>query len=188
MKYLFNELKATRSSRIFAFITPESSPDYFMKYSPDHIHYQHGKDLGERMKNAFTEILSLNKNYSEGLAGFETALLIGSDIPQLNAAMLTDAHHALTSNDCVIGPAHDGGYYLIGFKREGFTDCFHDIRWSTCEVLEKTQALLAHKKTALLSYLSDIDTLADLRNLYVSETCPPSIKAFLDQHINLMTE
>lgn len=188
LKHLFFELKTTLSSRIFAFITPESSPVYFQQYSPDRIMHQHGKDLGERMKNAFTEVFSINENCHQSKEFFKNVLLIGSDIPQLNATILNQAQHALTNNDCVLGPAHDGGYYLIGFTRAGFTDCFHGIHWSTSEVLEKTKALLTHKKTVLLPFLSDIDTLADVRHLYNSATCPPSMKAFLDQYQQLMTK
>ena len=72
---------------------------------------QTGDDLGERMKLAFLRCFS---------EGARSVVLIGSDIPDLPARIVDEAFRALDENDAVIGPAADGGYYLIGFKRDTF--------------------------------------------------------------------
>ncbi len=72
---------------------------------------QKGKDLGERMKNAFRETFS---------QGFAKVLLIGSDIPDLTRTIINEAYE-FDNYDAVIGPSLDGGYYLIGFKHDTFS-------------------------------------------------------------------
>ena len=72
---------------------------------------QVGRDLGQRMKNAFIH------SFDEG---FEKVVLIGSDIPDLPGSFLHEALEALESSEAVIGPSNDGGYYLIGFSQEAF--------------------------------------------------------------------
>jgi uncharacterized protein len=72
---------------------------------------QNGKDLGERMRNGFID----------GFArGYKRVVLIGSDIPDLPMKSIKEAFQALEEMDSVIGPAYDGGYYLIGFKEKAF--------------------------------------------------------------------
>ena len=68
---------------------------------------QYGTDLGARMENAFTELFQLN---------YEKVLIIGSDLLDLNTKQVDDAFQLLNINDIVIGPAKDGGYYLLGMK------------------------------------------------------------------------
>jgi rSAM/selenodomain-associated transferase 1 len=120
---------------------------------------QKGDDLGARMENAFREI------FSEGAAG---AVLIGSDIPDLPASIIRDAFDALTRNDAVIGPASDGGYYLIGFNRAVFPPrIFHGIPWSTGRVFEETMKRFKESplRVCVLQEWSDVDTIEDLRTL-----------------------
>ena len=120
---------------------------------------QTGKDLGERMKNAFEEIFK---------EGFNRAILIGSDIPDLPAEHISQGFEFLGNHDVVIGPAVDGGYYLIGFKREGFVhDVFNNIAWSTDRVLSETlQVLKSNCITPhFLNMWSDVDTEDDLIKL-----------------------
>jgi rSAM/selenodomain-associated transferase 1 len=91
------------------------------------------------------------------------AIVIGSDAPALDAGLLREARNLLESHEVVIGPASDGGYYLIGFARPiPFT--FSSIAWSTPDVLPETlRRLGAHGiEPALLPVLADIDTPADL--------------------------
>ncbi|WP_324826579.1 TIGR04282 family arsenosugar biosynthesis glycosyltransferase [Qipengyuania zhejiangensis] len=91
------------------------------------------------------------------------ALIIGSDCPGLNAAVLRAAAGALDERPVVIGPASDGGYYLIGF-RDPAPWLFEDMEWSTSKVFSQTLARVAAQGIgpAVLPELSDIDTIEDL--------------------------
>ena len=120
---------------------------------------QNGIDLGERMKNAFREAFS---------EGFSKVLLIGSDIPDLTTAVINEAF-AFDNNAAVIGPAFDGGYYLIGFKDNTFLpDVFEGIQWGQEMVFEKTMEIFKKHNYAihLLPQWQDIDKLDDLQALY----------------------
>jgi rSAM/selenodomain-associated transferase 1 len=119
---------------------------------------QMGENLGERMKNGFMEAFSMN---------FKRVVLIGSDIPDLPLEFIEEAFSALRNYDVVIGPAVDGGYYLIGSRNETFyPKMFEGIPWSTERVLEGTVKILeqAGLTVHLLKPLRDIDTIEDLRN------------------------
>ncbi len=116
---------------------------------------QEGNDLGERMLHAF-------KNGFE--SGFHHVVLIGTDCYELSSAVLEDAFSALEQSDAVIGPATDGGFYLIGMKRV-IPELFLHRQWSTSEVLKDTIAILQQLDTTykLLVELSDIDTFDDFK-------------------------
>jgi uncharacterized protein len=120
---------------------------------------QKGKDLGERMLTAFREVL-LNSS---------RVVLIGSDCPDLPPALLHEGFEALKTHQAVIGPAEDGGYYLIGFSSEGLTDeAFKGIEWGSSGVFEVTMSALG--KTGVNVYVlplwNDIDEYDDLKALY----------------------
>jgi uncharacterized protein len=120
---------------------------------------QSGGDLGERMQNAFRTAFS---------RGCCAALIVGSDIPDLPSRFYGEALAALRDHDAVIGPAHDGGYYLIGFKRERFLpDAFTGISWNAPEVFTRTLVILGNAgcRVHLLPPWRDVDTLEDLRAL-----------------------
>ncbi|MFN0060759.1 MAG: TIGR04283 family arsenosugar biosynthesis glycosyltransferase [Planctomycetota bacterium] len=111
-------------------------------------------DLGERLRRAVVEALA---------NGAERVVLIGADCPLLTADRLEDAFQALRENEVVIGPAADGGYYLIGMTSD-HAELFNDIPWGKQDVLERTvdvcrQLGLRH---SLLPVLSDVDTSDDL--------------------------
>jgi rSAM/selenodomain-associated transferase 1 len=119
---------------------------------------QEGKDLGERMKNAFLASFA---------AGYKKTLLIGSDAPDLTGEIVAEGWERLEREGAVIGPARDGGYYLIGFQSDAFLPVvFEDIPWSTGEVLSATlQAFrAAGSDVSLLPPWQDIDTFADLQD------------------------
>jgi hypothetical protein len=125
---------------------------------------QHGADLGARMATALNSFLSL---------GYLKAVLIGSDTPDLPLASITRAFRALDCADLVLGPALDGGYYLIG---EGVhhPELFTSIPWSSDQVLsltkQKAQAL--GMNTDFLSEWEDLDDFAALkRYLRTSQGC-----------------
>lgn len=111
-------------------------------------------DLGHKMKTALQEVLA---------KGYQKAIVIGSDCPGLDGEVLEQAINELAFHDLVIGPAKDGGYYLIGMKKV-YDTLFKNISWSTSEVFSKTLAE-ANKlglKTSLLPELSDVDVYEDL--------------------------
>jgi len=91
------------------------------------------------------------------------AIVIGSDAPALDAALLREACGLLDSHEVVIGPAADGGYYLIGFARP-IPFAFSGMAWSTSEVLAETLRRFSAEgiEPALLPVLADIDTPEDL--------------------------
>jgi rSAM/selenodomain-associated transferase 1 len=133
---------------------------YFSDFIPENPTYpagnrmlQVGQDLGERMKNAFAGCFE---------SGMQKVVLIGTDCPSLEGKHLIQAFEALDQSDLVLGPAKDGGYYLIGMKsRANFL--FEGITWSSELVLSQTLALAAAQglQTSLLPVLEDIDTLED---------------------------
>lgn len=117
---------------------------------------QQGEDLGERMKNAVNQAFAGNS---------EKVLVIGSDIPDLTASLISQAFKALETCDAVIGPSVDGGYYLIGFNRDSYlADVFDGIRWGTASVFQQTMNVLKMKGLSvhILERLMDIDTFDDL--------------------------
>ncbi len=130
---------------------------------------QQGIDLGQRMAHAFSRLFS---------DGIEQAVLIGSDIPGLDAAYLHNAFRLLAGHDLVIGPAIDGGYCLIGFHSATFTPAlFQQIPWSTGQVLALT---LAAAETIGLSIgtlppLRDLDTVDDLHALVAGGLMPEKL-------------
>jgi hypothetical protein len=118
---------------------------------------QRGDGLGDRMKLAFTDAFA---------AGVSQVAIIGTDCPDLTASIITEAFTALGDRDLVLGPAEDGGYYLIGLKQV-WVELFTGIAWGTDTVLAQTLAI-AEKlalRTYLLPVLQDIDRPEDLDSL-----------------------
>ena len=111
-------------------------------------------DLGERMRAAFQAAFD---------AGFRRVVIIGSDLPGLSRSMLRDAFARLDASGAVLGPARDGGYYLLGM-REMIGGIFEGVPWSTPGVLDATLARLraAGASVAMLETLADVDVAADL--------------------------
>ena len=90
--------------------------------------------------------------------------VIGADIPGITAAHIANAFNALRANDAVFGPAHDGGYWLIGLKRSRPIPprLFANVRWSTEHALADTIATLQNHRIAQVAMLKDVDTIDDL--------------------------
>ncbi len=123
-------------------------------YSP-----QVGDDLGERLSNAFDSAFEED---------FSNVVAIGSDSPDLPVHYLKESFEALAKHDTVIGPSNDGGYYLIGFSKEGFIpEVFENIAWSTNSVFEQSEIILKRhgRKVYLLPLWHDVDTIEDLKSL-----------------------
>ena len=118
-----------------------------------HFEIQSGDTLGERMSNAFAFLFA---------KGYKSVVIIGTDCPYLKTEDLNKAFTDLSNTDLVIGPASDGGYYLLGM-RQFFSEIFKNISWSTGQVLEQTlnQADSLGIDYEFLKILSDIDTLED---------------------------
>lgn len=119
---------------------------------------QKGEDLGERMLNAFKRGL-----VAEQCSGM---VLIGSDCAELKAKHIEKAFTLMNNKDLVLGPASDGGYYLIGMKSP-YRELFQNIAWSTGDVLNQTlkKAEESGISVALLPELNDVDTIEDWRKV-----------------------
>ena len=127
---------------------------------------QTGSDLGARMANAFQEGFQNE---------FQKIIIIGSDMFDLSQEDIEQAFIALEKNDFVVGPAEDGGYYLLGMKN--YTpELFKNKDWGTETVLNDTLADLKDKKTALLETRNDVDYYEDIKDI---EAFQPFLK-----HIN----
>lgn len=113
-------------------------------------------DLGFRMASAFQTA------FKSGKSG---VVIIGTDCPSLSAKIIAQAFSVLVNNDLVLGPAQDGGYYLIGLCQL-IPELFTGVTWGTSEVLQKTVDI-AQKLTLSINYLpvlADVDRPEDLPN------------------------
>jgi uncharacterized protein len=139
---------------------PEAQHPFFSECHRDFgvsLRSQGKGDLGERMERAFEATLARSPR----------AILIGSDIPALHAGHLRDADRALREGyDCVLGPAEDGGYVLIGLVRPE-AELFQGIRWGGPDVLAETRRRIARlqRRCCELPLLWDVDRPEDLRRL-----------------------
>lgn len=150
---LQHAIEIARQSRLdFRIYLSEADEDSL--FAPYPIHFQSGENLGERMFNAFQELLQLNP------AG---AIIVGSDCLDLKVRQLKAAAQALVDHELVLLPAFDGGYALIGCRTVD-TALFDRIDWSTEQVLRQTttNADKLGYRTCLLETVHDIDTLQDM--------------------------
>ncbi len=159
--------------------TPPGADDLIRKWLGHNYSYmpQLGKDLGERMEQTFLHV------FSEGV---DKAIIIGSDVPGVTTAIIEEAFKALAGHDSVIGPASDGGYYLIGFRKGALCpDIFHHMNWGTADVYEKTMRRLRHADLAvhILSELADVDKREDLITLLGQR---PDFNAFYSRTLHYL--
>jgi rSAM/selenodomain-associated transferase 1 len=151
-------------------VYPPESQDLFTRWlgpSYQFIHQQ-GKNLGERLKNGFETMFK--KKYRAVIA-------LASDSPDLPIEILLEAVSSLQTHKVVIGPATDGGYYLIGFSHDLFIpDVFEDIAWSTATVFRDTLVRIESvtSQVYVLPEWADIDTKSDLRKFYETNQLHPS--------------
>ncbi|MCI0376062.1 MAG: TIGR04282 family arsenosugar biosynthesis glycosyltransferase [Gemmataceae bacterium] len=143
--------------RILAF-APENALPWFQDLAEPtyHLTPQGTGDLGERVRRYFSQFLTESNRL----------VLIGSDSPTLPLEYVQRAFELLEEADIVLGPASDGGYYLIGCKAR-VPPVFDGIVWGSAEVLEQTVRRLQEARShyALLPTWYDVDTLDDLRRL-----------------------
>ena len=125
------------------------------KWSDSEKFVQKGKDLGERMKNAFID------GFSDG---YKRIILIGSDLPDITSEIINEGLDQLKNKEVVFGPAEDGGYYLIGLTNVVHS-IFEDKPWSTSSLLKLTLEELEKQNRSyhLLQKMNDIDTIEDLK-------------------------
>lgn len=179
-EYTFAELTKLRNSNfdIYIYGSNKSDINKIINWSNKSFYYAHqkGYDLGKRIYNAFTEIFN---------GSYKRVVIIGSDLPSMNDELIKNAFHSLAKNDCVIGPANDGGYYLLGL-REKVIDLFTGIAWSTKSVLKETIYMLKkHNATfCQMEELIDIDTKEDLFRWYSENKLLDQhpVKIFVDTH------
>lgn len=114
---------------------------------------QEGEDLGVRMHNAFEQAFT---------DGYEHVLIVGSDLFDLRDSHINEAFDALHSHEAVIGPAQDGGYYLLGMRKL-IKEVFYNKEWGGDTVFKSTMDNLATVKTHQLETLNDIDFAEDLK-------------------------
>lgn len=163
---MFQELEV----QVLVVGTPAQGLDELRAWlGPDLLYLpQRGKDLGERMACAFADAFA---------RGYDRALCIGSDLPDLPHGHLTQALAALKTNDAVLGPAADGGYWCIGFWAEAFTpEIFSGIVWSGPGVFAATMARMveAGLTAKCLPSWMDVDTVKDLAALRKRNLNPDS--------------
>lgn len=116
---------------------------------------QQGIDLGARMKNAF------EKGFNDG---FNKIVIVGSDLLTLESKDIEDAFNLLDMNEVVLGPAEDGGYYLLGLKTIP-NGIFENKHWGTNTVFEDTLSNLTNHQVAFLSMKNDVDTIDDIKDI-----------------------
>ena len=115
---------------------------------------QGGEDLGERMKNAFKDSFQ---------NGYHSVCIIGTDCADLKTCHLVEAFECLKSSDLVVGPAKDGGYYLLGMNQL-HAELFRNKKWSTSSVCRDTLKDAANLRlsVSILEELSDVDEIGDV--------------------------
>ena len=158
---LVAECVAPGRHRTIAWFSPASRVTAVLEWLEDCGHdgilCQSPGGLGERLAAAF------ERHFAEGA---RRVVVIGSDCPQVGVSLVRQAFRALEDADLVIGPALDGGSYLLGLNAPA-PSLFHDIQWSTEVVYRQTmdQAGRLNLSMAVLPELRDLDTVADARAL-----------------------
>jgi len=115
---------------------------------------QFGDDLGVKMEYAFQTAFENN---------YEKVLLIGSDLYDLEPSHINEAFEKLKNKDVVIGPTLDGGYYLVGLKKN-YPEIFKNKRWGTSSVRKDTLKNLEKVDVHLLPILNDVDVVEDIEH------------------------
>jgi rSAM/selenodomain-associated transferase 1 len=142
--------------------TPEDARDTFTELSLDgfELFAQRGKGLGERLNNIFQDNLA---------RGYQAVSIVDSDSPDLPKSIINESFGLLLSKqaEVVLGPCHDGGYYLVGLRKP-YPELFRNIPWSTKNVLSTTleKARKMGLNVRLLSRWNDLDTFEDILEYY----------------------
>ena len=144
--------------RLLVAVTPAAAREEVARLTGADVFAQQEGDIGARMHAAMREAFA---------RGARRVALIGADLPSISGTHIASAFAALDAEPdaLVLGPALDGGYYLVAASR--LPPVFHGIEWSRADVLARTQdaAARAGITVALLTPLGDVDTVADLQRL-----------------------
>lgn len=147
--------RAGEYERTFFFTPDDARPEIESWLPGETLEPQQGRDLGERMSRAFASAFA---------AGARRVAIIGTDVPDCGREHVMEALRSLDGHDVVLGPTHDGGYYLMALDRPR-PALFQSIPWSTPSVLPATaeRAGLLGFSVRMLDPLRDIDTLEDVK-------------------------
>jgi rSAM/selenodomain-associated transferase 1 len=172
---------------VYICYTPADTEANFRHWLGPAYHYlpQYGADLGDRMQRSFHHVFQ---------CGVQSACLIGSDLPALPSEYVNEAFTRLHQHDSVIGRADDGGYYLIGFRRETFfPEIFQGIPWSQPTVYQATLAKYRQRGTRFFPLFSWVDIvyvqeMGHWFRLYLNvEYRAPSTVAYIRCHLDGLT-
>lgn len=154
--------RAVQGAIVRVAVTPGGAPGALadLGVAPGHVITQQGDSLGDRERSVFADLFR---------RGARQVLIVGSDLPLLTTAILDEAFAALAADpkQVVVGPASDGGYYLLGLPGPHVPDLFTGVRWSTKYTLMDTlrRCEFADRRVACLPILDDVDEPADLERL-----------------------
>ncbi len=152
------------ADQIFVAYDPEEQFNKYSQIIPSEFKHfpQKGDNLGSRLSNAFDYVFSQESN---------KVIVLGSDSPTLPTDFVNEAFNRLDGNDLVLGPAEDGGYYLIGLKLS-HKGLFENIKWSSVSVLDTTvQRAKSLKLTrSLLPIWYDVDEVETLKRAAEHDT------------------
>jgi rSAM/selenodomain-associated transferase 1 len=143
---------------------------------------QQGGDLGERMADALARAFA---------RGARRVAIVGTDAPGVTREAVGQALRALDAADVALGPAEDGGYYLLAL-REPRPELFSGIAWSTSNVAAETRARASSSRLSVreLPALRDLDTVDDLRGLWPRLdgllAARPALREALRRHVGLL--
>jgi rSAM/selenodomain-associated transferase 1 len=154
---VFRDTSPDRDSdfdRIIFYSPPEDKGRFESWIPGGRLLPQRGRDMGDIMRNALRDLLE---------SGASKAVITGADILDLNRTVIGDAFLRLKSADVVIGPAEDGGYYLIGMK-DLHEQVFEGIAWSTDKVFADTVCIIERLglSYSTVTTLSDVDRIEDI--------------------------
>lgn len=157
--------RGSEFTRTFVFTPGEARPEVERWLPAEGLEAQQEGDLGQRMSAAFASAFA---------AGARRVAIVGTDVPSCGREHVAEALRSLDDHDVVLGPTHDGGYYLIALDRPR-PALFQSIPWSTPSVLPATaeRAGVLGLAVRMLDPLRDIDTVDDLRLEW------PRVRAFL---------
>ncbi len=145
-----------RDYDLLLYVDPHHTMDQYRAWLGDSwkIEFQKGRDLGERMQCALGDVLA---------SGYEKAAIIGSDCIGMDEDFIDEVFNDLDSNDFVIGPSSDGGYFLLALK-ESYPWLFERVTWSSEEVIEVTLDRIEAREMTVkeLDEKMDVDTIKDL--------------------------
>ena len=156
------ETLSTGGHDMIVFFTPPHKGSAVQAWLGDAIpaRAQTGKTLGDKMRNAFSDVFARD---------VDQVVLMGSDLPDLDIRIIDESFELLKKKDLVIGPAEDGGYYLIGWRKNSFNkDVFSGIDWGTASVFRQTMEKIhaAGLNCHVFPSWQDIDTHDDLVAFY----------------------